>query len=194
MDNQLNQQFEKAALSQIKRLYRLAYSRVGNLQDAEDIVQETYLRAIKGFNTFKPGADVSNWLTQILINSVRDHFRKTSRTVPTVEIEEAFEDAMEPAQAGPEEKLCEAEVNGALAGALQSMPEEMLFPLLLREMNDSTYDDIANILEIPKGTVMSRLFRARAFLRRQLLSQAHSETNGRPEKKKSSPDSRGLLK
>jgi RNA polymerase sigma-70 factor, ECF subfamily len=193
MDNQLNQQFEKAAFSQINRLYRLAYSRVGNLQDAEDIVQETYLRAIKGFNTFKPGADVSNWLTQILINSVRDHFRKTSRTVPTVEIDEAFEEAFEPAQAGPEERLCNAEVNGALAGALQSMPDEMLFPLLLREMHDSSYDDIANILEIPKGTVMSRLFRARAFLRRKLLAESHPDTNGRPGKKKTPNDSRGLL-
>lgn len=168
-NNQPHGDFESVAFEYVEQMYRVAYARVGNKQDAEDIVQETYLNAFKSFSSFRRGANFKNWLTQILINNVRDHFRKTGRTVTTVEMDDDLDDqAMDSMQIGPEEELCNSEIDPQLVAALKMLPDGMLTPLILREIDDASYDDIASILDIPKGTVMSRLFRARSLLRKKL--------------------------
>lgn len=170
--------FEHLALCHVERLFRLAYARVGNVQDAEDIVQETYLKAFRRFETIKNQALIKSWLTQILINTVRDHQRKDARTVETIELDEAISDGTvtEPASSGPEDVLCRQEIDPALVRALNSLPDLLLAPLLLRELDDASYDQIAQILQIPRGTVMSRLFRARALLRKKLFSDDRGDT------------------
>jgi len=184
-ENQLNRDFENLTIGYVEQLFRLAYARVGNIQDAEDIVQETYLKAYKSFSTFRSGTRIQNWLAQILINLTRDHYRKVSRSPATVELDEDFGDGADaPAFMSPEEQLCRDEIDPQLSTALMSMSEVLVRPLLLREIYDATYEEIAEILVVPKGTVMSRLARARAALRNRLLSNPDA----------SADDLRGLRK
>lgn len=168
--------FEELALHYAEPLYRLAYARVGNADDAEDIVQETFLKAYKNFPGFRHESSLKNWLSRILINTVRDHFRKSGRKVETVEWDESIElEADETlSQPGPDEALCKFDIHPDLMKALRSLPEQLLLPLILREIDDASYEEIAQILEVPKGTVMSRLFRARALLRKKLCNPANS--------------------
>ena len=162
--------FEKIALQFAVPLYRLAYARVGNATDAEDIVQETYLKAYRNYQSLGNPASMKNWLNQILINTVRDHFRKGGRQVETVEWDDSIESAEMLAEPGPEEVLCDSDIHPHLMKALGALPEQLLVPLLLREIEEASYEEIAQILDVPKGTVMSRLSRARGHLRRKLCN------------------------
>jgi RNA polymerase sigma-70 factor (ECF subfamily) len=163
-------QFEAMTFCHMEQLYRLAYSRVGNSHDAEDIVQDTYLKAFRAFATVKQSDRVKGWLTQILINSVRDYRRREMRAVVTVDISDVPEDSfVGHNQLSPEDVLCRDEIDPLLMKALRSIPEQYLTTLLLREIQESTYEEIAETLEVPIGTVMSRLSRARSLLRSILM-------------------------
>lgn len=163
-------ELEETAFKHIDQLFRLAYARVGNVEDAEDIVQETYVKAFRAYASYRHEASLLTWLTQILVNIVHDHFRKTTRVVPTVDVADMDEWLLEPAAQGPEELLCNNELDSVLTLALRSMSETLVIPLLLREIHDASYEEIAQILEVPIGTVMSRLSRARSSLRKKLLA------------------------
>lgn len=165
---QSGSQFEDLTMCHVEQLYRLAYSRTGNGHDAEDIVQDTYLKAYRAFPQFRHETSVKNWLTQILLNTVNDHFRRNAKRGATVNIDEAADLISEPTQKSHEELCTEMELDADLAQALKEMPEALLSALLLREIHDSTYQEIATLLKCPTGTVMSRLSRARAFLRERL--------------------------
>ncbi|MGH9547812.1 MAG: sigma-70 family RNA polymerase sigma factor, partial [Terriglobales bacterium] len=134
-------------------------------------------KAYRAFGTFSRKTSVKNWLTAILINAVRDHLRKNARTISTIDFgndQDNGESLYEPTTRSPEQELCDNAIDPALIAALKSMPEEFLVPLLLREIQDASYEEIAKILEIPQGTVMSRLSRARALLRKKLLAEPQS--------------------
>jgi RNA polymerase sigma-70 factor, ECF subfamily len=172
----LNSQFEDSTFCYMKQLFRLAYSRTGNRQDAEDILQETYLKAWRSFGSVRQPESTKNWLTQILINTIHDFRRKAQRTIETVDIADLDEDAVqEQVSASPEDQICRDEIDSSLSEALQSIPQAFLTPLLLREIYESSYDEIAHSLDIPIGTVMSRLYRARALLRNALLAHEKSD-------------------
>ena len=174
-----DEQFEALALRHADQMFRVAYSRIGNRADAQDIVQETFLRAYKGFNSFSGETDFRNWLMRILINSIRDHFRKSARTVSTVDITDVSDESMSVSdRPGPEDTICAEEIDPALIEALSSMPDQFVIALLLREIDDASYEEIAKILDVPKGTVMSRLFRAREMLRKKLLAKPDDTDNG----------------
>ena len=158
--------FEDMTYKHMKQLFRLAYARMGNSVDAEDVVQETYLKAFRGFASFKNKAQTKTWLTRILINTANDHLRKNNRTVFLLDGDETPEQS----GLGPEEMLCVDEMDPELSRALHALPATYLAPLVLREIYEVSYDEIARVLELPKGTVMSRLFRARALLRKNLLA------------------------
>jgi RNA polymerase sigma-70 factor, ECF subfamily len=171
------QLFEDSTFCYMEQLFRLAYSRIGNPQDAEDIVQDTYLKAWRAFSSIRQRESIKSWITHILINTIRDYRRKEMRTVQTVDISALEEDSLhEPRQDSPEEAICRDEIDPALLRALRSIPETFLTPLLLREINESTYEEIAHTLDIPIGTVMSRLFRARSLLRKALLPEIHPDS------------------
>ncbi|HEY9792241.1 MAG TPA: sigma-70 family RNA polymerase sigma factor [Candidatus Obscuribacterales bacterium] len=166
---QLNLQFEPSTFCYMEQLFRLAYSRVGNTEDAEDIVQETYLKAFRAFDTVRHPARIKSWLTNILVNTIHDHRRKGRRTIIAVDIDSIEEETIiHLNQSSPEEELCRDEIDPNLCRAMQTVPDKFLIPLLLREIHEETYDAIAQILDIPIGTVMSRLFRARTLLRHAL--------------------------
>jgi RNA polymerase sigma-70 factor (ECF subfamily) len=179
--------FVSATSGYVDQLYRLVYSHVLNRQDAEDIVQETYLKAYRSYETFSNEMSVSNWMTRILINTVRDHFRKNRRCVPIVDVDGAglIEERPAGTAISPEDQLCNMEIDPSLLAALQLIPEPYLVPLLLREIHDASYDEIASVLDVPKGTVMSRLSRGRALLRKGFFSGADGhqsiEDNGNPK-------------
>ncbi|MBS2010374.1 MAG: sigma-70 family RNA polymerase sigma factor [Cyanobacteria bacterium SZAS TMP-1] len=165
--------FEDLTFCYMEQLFRLAYARVGNFDDAEDILQDTYVKAYRAFDTLRDRTQVKRWLTQILINTIHDHGRKSRRALQTVDISEMPESFMEePRKPGPEDEICHDEIDPALMKALNSMPKAFLIPLLLREIDEASYEEIAQALDIPIGTVMSRLSRARSFLRRSLLQES----------------------
>ena len=166
-------EFEKLTWCFGGQLYRLAFSRLNNQQDAEDVVQETYVRAFRSFHTLAPNSNTRAWLIKILLNVIRDHYSKMLRTVPTEPIDQSSEEELSgdnllSHSKNPEEKLLENEIDAGLLQALQSLPGTLLYPLLLREIEDLNYQEIASVLDIPVGTVMSRLFRARQSLRNKL--------------------------
>lgn len=155
-------------------LYRFAYSRLGNSQDAEDAVQDTFVKAFKAFDNFNDQAKPKAWLSCILINTIRDHIRKSNRSPKTVPIEQVVQpenpdDAFSRAHLqDPSMIVSSGEVDPELLEALAELPDTFLNPLLLREIHDCTYQEIAAYLDIPIGTVMSRLSRARSILRDRL--------------------------
>jgi RNA polymerase sigma-70 factor (ECF subfamily) len=163
-------EFIESALSHLDALYRHAFTCLGDAPDAEDVVQETYLRAYKSRQTFRGQSQLKTWLTRIMLRVVADHLRKSKRRIVTLNLEESLDvDVSGPTVAGPEDIICANEKVERIRTALNLIPDEFARPLLLREFHDATYFEISNILEIPEGTVMSRLSRARSMLRKILL-------------------------
>jgi RNA polymerase sigma-70 factor (ECF subfamily) len=158
-------------------IYRLAFWRLANRQDAEDVVQETYLRAYRSFHTFQTGTNVKAWLTKICLNAINDHLKKKLRQPDMVPLD-SESDELESLQSesfslqDPVLQLTMNEIDQDLLLALQKLPVSLLYPLLMRELEGLTYEEIASILSIPNGTVMSRLFRARRLVRDRLTERA----------------------
>lgn len=171
--NKRRKDFEKLTWPLSQHLFQLAYWRLASHQDAEDVVQETYLRAYRSFNTFQPGTNLKAWMTRIMLNAISDLFKKRLRQPDILAIEDNSSelDSVQSEAASlqnPEVQLTRDEIDPDLLEALQKLPISLLYPLLLRELEDMTYADIAATLEIPVGTVMSRLFRARRVVRSRL--------------------------
>jgi RNA polymerase sigma-70 factor (ECF subfamily) len=179
-------QFEQLTWPFAADLFRLAYWRLGNRSDAEDAVQDAYLRAFRSFDTFQPGTNVNAWLSRILLNVINDSLKKRLRQPDTLALEDDCSEAenlqseAESLQ-DPAVQISKDELDPELQDALQRLPTALLHPLLLREVEDFTYDEIAAVLGIPLGTVMSRLFRARQVVRERLLgirkTQVESEVD-----------------
>jgi len=150
--------FESEALPHLRSLYGSAFRMTRNAHDAEDLVQETFLRAYRAFDGFTPGTNIRAWLYTILHRVRTDAFRKAGRSPRTVEME-----GEGPAVPPPQDAL--ASGGEDLERALQSLPEVFRTAVVLRDIQDFTYDEIAQILEVPVGTVMSRIHRGRAQLR-----------------------------
>jgi len=159
-------------------LYRLAYGRLGNRQDAEDVVQDSFVKAYRAQSSFKEGTNAEAWLTTILINTIRDHIRKVTRAPSVLSIEEAKDAGVQlpdKQTAGVEQALIDSELDPELQAALQSLPDAFLTPVLLRDVHDLSYQEIAGVLDIPMGTVMSRLSRGRQMLRDKLKNSQCAE-------------------
>ena len=145
------------------RLYLLAMSMLGNCEDAQDVVQETFVGAFRGLRGFQGRSTVKTWLTRILMNNVADlrrrrHLRKT---LP-------FDEAAEQLGASPARRVTEtgrADMRMDIAAVVGRLPEEHRTVIVLREMQGMTYEEIAAALGVPRGTVESRLFRARQKLK-----------------------------
>lgn len=152
--------FAAEALPLFRALYATARRLTGNVQDAEDLVQETYLRGFRAFDRFEPGTNLRAWLYSILHNARTDALRKRR---PMRIVDEPVEDG--PAQA-PEQHQLGAELD--LEKALARVPEVFREALILRDIEELSYEEIARALDIPIGTVMSRLYRGRAVLRQAL--------------------------
>ena len=148
------------------RLHRLAYSLIGNDSDADDVLQETFIGALKGLKSFRTESSVKTWFTRILINQVARHrryWRVRSNMRQMGEDSEAILSGLPPKK-GPNSM----ELRLDIAEMLQTLSPEHRVIIALREMDGLAYDEIAAILDVPVGTVESRLFRARQELRGRL--------------------------
>jgi RNA polymerase sigma-70 factor, ECF subfamily len=173
-DEDQQARFEAEALPLLSGMYSAAYRLTRNAADAEDLVQETYLRAYRGFHQFEPGTNLKAWLYRILMNTFINSYRKKQRQPQTVsddEIEEWYlyskmaEHGMEPSA---ETSVIESLPDEDVQGALSSLPEQFRIAVLLADVEGFSYKEIAEITGVPIGTVMSRLHRGRKALEKRL--------------------------
>jgi RNA polymerase sigma-70 factor (ECF subfamily) len=173
-ERDLQSRFEAEALPLLSSLYSAAYRLTRNAADAEDLVQETFLRAYRGFHQFEPGTNLKAWLYRILTNTFINSYRKRQREPQTVsddEVEDWYlyskmaEDGSEPsAEASVLESLPDEDVQEALS----SLPAPFRIAVLLADVEGFSYKEIAEITGVPIGTVMSRLHRGRRALEKRL--------------------------
>lgn len=170
-----SKRFEKEAVPHLGALYRMARLLVGPT-GADDLVQETYLRAWKYFHTFDRETNCRAWLFRILRNAWISRWRKTRLELPLTDSEA---EAVEPYYDWEEEFLrCEFSAN--IKGALSELPTEHRMAVLLADVEEFTYEEIARIMECPIGTVMSRLNRGRRILVRVIRAKREQETGEKP--------------
>jgi RNA polymerase sigma-70 factor (ECF subfamily) len=166
-DPERARRFRDAALPHLDEVYTLARYLLRNSADAEDAVQECYLRALKHFDTFRGGA-IRPWLFAILRNVCRSTYAQRSFG------DEATDDAVLPlwseAPETPEAQILRRRDEQSIRDLVGALPEPFREAIVLREINDLSYREIADIVGAPVGTVMSRLARARALLRNAWLS------------------------
>src|SRR5579863_1900646 len=161
--------FEELALPLFDQLYNFAHWLTQNRTEAEDLVQETYAKALKGFSSFQPGTNFRAWMYRILRNTFL-----TSRTGLKATATVALDDDSPELPAGPETPetiLIEHSQHQVLQSAIEALPMHFREVLLLCDVEEMSYQEIAETLAIPAGTVMSRLSRARKALRDSFKKQ-----------------------
>ncbi|MDQ7849356.1 MAG: sigma-70 family RNA polymerase sigma factor [Armatimonadota bacterium] len=174
-------EFAALAEEHLHRLYSAALRLTRDRDAAEDLVQETFLKAWRSFHTFQPGSNARAWLYRILMNAYIDAYRKTDREPEVVDQEDmetqylysrvrASEELRR--QGNPEEVILQTIMDADVEAALASLPEAFRTAVILADLEGFTYKEIARILGVPIGTVMSRLFRGRWLLQRALWEYA----------------------
>jgi len=173
--------FADQAMEYMPSLYSAALRMTRNRADAEDLVQETYLRAYRGFGGFQEGTNLKAWLYRILTNTFINSYRAKKRRPEETDVEE-IEDfylyrrlgGLEEARAGrsAEDELMDLFPEAEVKDAVESLPENFRMAVLLADVEGFSYKEIADILEIPIGTVMSRLHRGRKALQKRLYDFA----------------------
>src|SRR5436309_7556218 len=167
IENARLEEFESAALPHLDSLYRTAAKIIGNRTEAEDLVQETYLQAWKSFHRFTPGTNCRAWVFKILFHVIHHHRRKW---FSSSWLRRESENALEAYEPPTPEQITDEDV----LAALKKVPEDFRAVLLLADVQEFSYKEIAAILSIPLGTVMSRLSRGRNVLKTHLTPIAKS--------------------
>jgi RNA polymerase sigma-70 factor (ECF subfamily) len=174
-----------------EQLYKSALRMTRSVEDAEDLIQETYLKAYKYYARFSEGTNFKAWLFKIMKNTFINSYRKKKLQPPKVdfdEIQEGLEETlMEQAQASladPESWIMSVEMDHEVREALLSLPHDYKMVVLLADLEGFAYKEIADILAVPVGTVMSRLYRGRRMLEKALLSfgRRYNYVTAPPEK------------
>jgi RNA polymerase sigma-70 factor, ECF subfamily len=169
--------FEEEALDLSDQVYRVARRLVSSREEAEDLVQETYARAFRSWRSYTPGTNLRAWLLRILTNLNIDRGRRKQRAPVEQPLEEGdyfLYNRLEGAsrEATDEERVVERLSQDDVVGALSAVPHDFRDAIVLVDIGDFTYQDAAQILGIPIGTVMSRLHRGRRILKRELAERA----------------------
>lgn len=163
--------FEELAVPLLRRLYNFARWLSHDETEAEDLVQETYARALKGFRSFEPGTNFPAWMFRILRNIFLTS-RTGSRAAPHISIdEEGEEELLLVTQGTPESVLISATTQQHIQSALERLPVRYREVILLCDVEEMKYRDIAEVLNIPVGTVMSRIARGRKLMRGMLAEE-----------------------
>ena len=156
--------FEAEALSFLDALYGTALRLTRNESDAQDLVQDTYVKAFRSARQFKPGTNLKAWLFTILHNTFRNRRRDTGRDPVEVDSDRVELSAEVDPAGTPEEQLLRDALGPDLQAALDALPEAFREAVWLRDVEEFPYADIAKMLGIPVGTVMSRISRGRRML------------------------------
>jgi RNA polymerase sigma-70 factor (ECF subfamily) len=173
-DQSTPESFEREALPHLDTCFRVACRLTGDPSRAEDLVQETMLKAFRAWHRFRPGTNARGWLLTILRNSFINQYRKQKREPLGVDI-----DAVDPmaiyhrvGQTDPEGEFFGKLIDRRVLAAIDGLAIEFREVLVLSDIEDLGYAEISSMLEIPIGTVKSRLFRARRHLQEQLYDHA----------------------
>jgi len=168
--------FEREAIPWIDDVYRFALSLTRDEADADDVVQDTFLRAYRSWHTYLPGSDCRRWLFTICRNVF---LRSRERARPTVELDSAEVDAIAvgavysaAVREGYEDVFARLDLGPAITAALAKVPEPFRSTLIIVDVEDQSYEAAAELLGVPIGTVRSRLFRGRRLMQEQLLTYA----------------------
>jgi RNA polymerase sigma-70 factor, ECF subfamily len=173
-DPALRERFEREVLPLLPNLYSAALRMTRNPADAEDLVQETYLRAYRGFSGFEEGTNLRAWMYRILTNTFINSYRKKQREPVTVQeddldewylFDKLGESGVEPSA---EAEVIRSMPDEDVQKALEALPEGFRLAVLLADVEGFSYKEIAQILGVPIGTVMSRLHRGRRALEKAL--------------------------
>jgi RNA polymerase sigma-70 factor (ECF subfamily) len=163
--------FEQTALPYLDAIYTAALRLARNPDDAKDLLQETVLRAYRGFHQFKPGTNCRAWLLTILYNTFRTAYRRGGRE-QLANTNEEFEQEIEnrsfanhSPRDNPERMVAERMTGRLIEQALDAIPQEFREALLLVDLHELNYHEVAEVLEVPIGTVKSRVSRGRGLMR-----------------------------
>jgi RNA polymerase sigma-70 factor (ECF subfamily) len=161
------------------QLYSAALRMTRNPSDAEDLVQDTFVRAYRGFGTFNEGTNLRAWLFRILTNTYINTYRAKQRRVQESELADVEDlylykriSGMDAASRSAEDTLFELFTSDEVKQALEDLPESFRLPVLLADVEQFSYKEIAEMLDIPIGTVMSRLHRGRKAMQKALIDFA----------------------
>ncbi len=173
--------FESELLPHADALYNFAFHLTYNEDDANDLVQEAFLKAYKYIHNYQPGTNAKAWLFRILKNTFINDYRKSSRLPDTIDYQELVDIHMEDEivasyQNDLRDDLFNGTMGDEISAALNSLPVDFKTVILLCDIEGFSYEEISKILEIPIGTVRSRLHRARNVLKNKL--QAYAESMG----------------
>lgn len=170
--------FEEEALELADQVYRVARRMVGTREEAEELVQDTYARAFRSWRSYTPGTNMRAWLLRILTNLNTDRGRKIQRTPDLQPLEESDYflanklAAAEGEQALDQERVVERLSQGGVVDALAGLPHDFRDVVVLVDLGEFSYADAAQILDVPIGTVMSRLHRGRRILKQTLAEDS----------------------
>ncbi|MEX0863734.1 MAG: sigma-70 family RNA polymerase sigma factor [Acidimicrobiia bacterium] len=169
--------FERDALQHARQLYSAAMRMTRNPSDAEDLVQETFLKAYRAYASFEEGTNLKAWLYRILTNTFINKYRSDSRRPrqsDLADVEDLYmyrrigsADSAEAARS-TEDQVLDGLVESDIKQAVEELPENFRLPVLLADLEGFSYKEIAEILDIPIGTVMSRLHRGRKAMQKRL--------------------------
>ena len=172
--------FDQEAMVHSEAVYRFACKLCGNDQDAEDLLQDTFLSAFRSFHQYTAGTNCKSWLFRIAHNAFRKRWRKKENQVPKVAIDDEGGDFIlhqhlmekdKTYQDNPEKRVLEQIPSPDLREALERLSEQARTVLLLCDVEDLSYQEVADILGVPLGTVRSRLSRARSSVQRFLVAK-----------------------
>lgn len=172
--------FETDALAHLDALYRTALRMTRSESEAEDLVQESYIRAFRAREQFQPGTNLKAWLFRILTNTFINEFRRRKARPQTTELDDVDESSLYRQMTGasaasslaePESVVLDRVVDAEVSAALEELPEKFRTVVLL-DAEGFSYKEMAEMLQVPIGTIMSRLHRGRKFLQKRLYDLA----------------------
>ena len=176
-DRDKHQEFESEALPHMDLLYSFALRTTGNEDDARDLLQETYLKAYRFWDKYEKGTNIRAWLFRIMKNSYINRYRKETREPDTVDYEnvENFYDSIRDESRDStdlQQRMFGGLLGDEVTSALQELPDDFRTVVILCDIEGLTYEEIAEFLDCPIGTVRSRLHRGRKMLQKQLFEYA----------------------
>jgi RNA polymerase sigma-70 factor (ECF subfamily) len=171
------QDFNEEIIPHLDALYNFGLRLTSDPNDAEDLVQDTIVKAYRFFSSYEKGTNAKAWLFRILKNSYINNYRKKSKKPQEVDYDEvaSFYETIRADRTESsdlEDKMFRELIDDDLTSALEKIPEDFRTVVLLCDVEDFTYEEIANMLDVPIGTIRSRLHRGRNLLKTQLMEYA----------------------